>query len=67
MQAPKEGKDVRDEIVPVLALLQSTERHLGPRNVLLGVLEVFELGNGQHIGFSDGGMSASIRASSRPT
>lgn len=32
-----------DEIVPVLALLQTTESHLGSRNVLLWVLEVLEL------------------------
>ena len=34
---------VGDQIVPVLGLLQSTKRHLGARDVLLGVLEVLEL------------------------
>jgi len=34
---------LRDQIVPVLALLQSTKSHLGARNVFLRVLEVFEL------------------------
>ena len=34
---------VRDQVVPVLVLLQSAESHLGSRDVLLGVLEVFEL------------------------
>lgn len=37
------GKDGRDQVVPVLGLLQTTEGHLGARNVFLGVLEVFEL------------------------
>lgn len=37
------GLNVRDQVVPVLALLQTTEGHLGAGNVLLGVLEVFEL------------------------
>lgn len=32
-----------DEVVPVLGLLETTEGHLGARNVLLGVLEVLEL------------------------
>ena len=32
-----------DEVVPVLALLQSTECHLGAGNVLFGVLEVVKL------------------------
>lgn len=36
---------VRDQVIPILGLLQSTERHLGTRNVFLGVLEVFELHN----------------------
>lgn len=31
-----------DQVVPVLGLLQTTEGHLGARNVFLGVLEVFE-------------------------
>lgn len=34
--------DVRDDVVPVLVLLETTEGHLGTRNVLLGVLEVLE-------------------------
>lgn len=29
---------IRDEIVPILSLLQTTEGHLGAGNVLLGVL-----------------------------
>lgn len=32
-----------DDIVPVLALLQTTESHLGAGNVLLGVFEVLKL------------------------
>lgn len=32
-----------DQVVPVLALLQATESHLGAWNVFLGVLEVVEL------------------------
>lgn len=35
--------DVRDQIVPVLVLLQSTECHLRSWNVLLWVLKVLEL------------------------
>jgi hypothetical protein len=35
----KEG----DQVVTVLGLLETTEGHLGTRNVLLGVLEVLEL------------------------
>lgn len=34
---------IRDQVVPVLILLQSTESHLCSWNVLLWVLEVFEL------------------------
>lgn len=33
-----------DQVVAVLGLLETTEGHLGTRNVLLGVLEVVELG-----------------------
>lgn len=33
----------RDQVVPVLGLLQSTESHLGAWNVFLRVLEVLEL------------------------
>lgn len=36
-----------DQVVPVLALLQATESHLGAGNVLLGVLEVLVLSNCQ--------------------
>jgi hypothetical protein len=36
--------EVGDQIVPVLALLQTAKSHLGARNVFLGVLEVLELG-----------------------
>jgi hypothetical protein len=46
---------LRDQIVPVLVLLQSTESHLCAGNVLLWVLEVFELE-----------ISASIPAKSLP-
>lgn len=38
-----QSKHVRDQVVPVLVLLQTTEGHLGARNVLLGVLKVGEL------------------------
>jgi hypothetical protein len=34
---------LRDEVVAVLGLLETTESHLGSGNVLLGVLEVGEL------------------------
>jgi len=33
-----------DQVVAVLGLLETTEGHLGTRNVLLGVLEVLEQG-----------------------
>jgi hypothetical protein len=35
--------NIRNQVVPVLVLLQSTERHLCAGNVLLWILEVFEL------------------------
>lgn len=38
--AARHGADVRDEIVAVLALLETAKGHLGARNVLLGVLEI---------------------------
>lgn len=38
-------EDLRDEVVPLLALLETTEGHLGTGDVLLGVLEVGELRN----------------------
>jgi hypothetical protein len=38
-----EGEHIRNEIVPVLVLLQAAKRHLGAGDVLLGVLEVREL------------------------
>lgn len=38
---PKEN--VRDEVLPVLLLLETAEGHLGAGDVLLGVLEVGEL------------------------
>lgn len=34
--------NLRDEVVAVLGLLETTESHLGSGNVLLGVLEVLE-------------------------
>lgn len=37
-----------DQVVPVLGLLETTESHLGARNVLLWVLKVLELGKGQY-------------------
>lgn len=36
-------RSIRDQVVPVLVLLQSTEGHLGTWNVFLWILEVFEL------------------------
>ena len=36
-------RNIRDEVVALLALLQATEGHLGAGNELLGVLEVLEL------------------------
>lgn len=35
---------VGDEVVPVLGLLETSEGHLGTRNVLLGVFKVLEEG-----------------------
>lgn len=37
------GCNIRDQVVPVLLLLQTTESHLGSGDVLLGVLKVLEL------------------------
>ena len=37
--------EVGDQVIPVLALLETTEGHLGAGNVLLGVLEVLKLHN----------------------
>ena len=37
------SKNIRDQIVPVLVLLETTKCHLCAGNVLLRVLEVFEL------------------------
>ena len=36
------GKNLRNQILPVLLLLETTESHLGTGDVLLGVLEVVE-------------------------
>lgn len=38
-----------DEVVSVLGLLETTEGHLGAGNVLLGVLEVLELGRVSYV------------------
>ena len=38
----KVWKNIRDQVVPVLILLQSTECHLRAGNILLWVLEVLE-------------------------
>lgn len=35
-------RNLRDEVVPLLALLETTEGHLGSGDELLGVLEVLE-------------------------
>jgi hypothetical protein len=35
--------NIRDQIVPIFVLLQPTISHLGSRNVLFGVFEVFKL------------------------
>ncbi len=35
--------NVRDQVIPVLGLLESTERHLGTGYVFLRVLQVFKL------------------------
>lgn len=45
---------VRDQVVPVLVLLQAAEGHLGAGDVLLGVLEVRELRRG--LAFADLGV-----------
>jgi len=37
------GENIRDEVVPVLLLLEAAKGHLGAGNVLLGVLKVVEL------------------------
>jgi hypothetical protein len=37
------NENIRDQVVPVLLLLQSTESHLCARDILLWVLEVLEL------------------------
>lgn len=42
-QQVRKKKNLRDEVVPLLALLQTTKGHLGTGNVFLGVLEVGEL------------------------
>lgn len=39
-----ERPNVRDEVVPVLVLLETAERHLGAGDELFGVLEVVEEG-----------------------
>lgn len=36
-------ESVRDQVVPVLLLLQATKSHLGSGNVLFGVLEILKL------------------------
>ena len=36
--------NIRDQIIPFLLLLQTTERHLGAWNILLGVLKILEQG-----------------------
>lgn len=38
--------NIRDQVVALLALLETTEGHLGTGDELLGVLEVAELGGG---------------------
>src|SRR6185295_19332886 len=40
MQQEEEEKNIRDEVVPVLVLLETAKGHLGAGDVLLGVLEV---------------------------
>ena len=42
-QEQVDRENIRDEVVPVLGLLETTEGHLGAGNKLLGVLEVLEL------------------------
>lgn len=44
MQRGKSEKNLRNEVVAVLLLLETTEGHLGTGDVLLGVLEVSEEG-----------------------
>lgn len=44
MQLPWLGVNLRNQVVPVLLLLETTEGHLGAGEVLLGVLEVGEEG-----------------------
>lgn len=38
------SKNLRNQVIPVLGLLQATKGHLGAGDVLLGVLEVVEEG-----------------------
>lgn len=40
----RKSPNIRDQVVPVLLLLETTEGHLSAGNVLLGVLEVLEEG-----------------------
>jgi hypothetical protein len=40
-------ESIRDQVIPVLLLLETTEGHLRTGNELLGVLEVFELDSNQ--------------------
>ena len=42
-QSSGELGDVRDEIVPILLLLQTTKGHLGAGDIFLGILQVLEL------------------------
>jgi hypothetical protein len=36
-------KDLRDEVVTILSLLETTESHLRAGDILLGILKIFEL------------------------
>ena len=40
--------EVGDQVVPVLGLLETAESHLGARDILLWVLEVLKLRQGQY-------------------
>ena len=38
-----ESEDARDEIIPILFLLQTTKGHLGAGDILLWILQVLKL------------------------
>ena len=43
MHIQSDGYYLRNQIMPVLLLLEAAKRHLGAGDVLLGVLKIFKL------------------------